>query len=59
MFLYSYKMFAIEDGGVASEVGGAEADLPLPSTPKIPEVSLIRQQVNVQCTCSMCWSIGN
>lgn len=42
-------LITVEDGGVASEEGAAqceEVDLPLPSTPKTPEISLIKQQVS-------------
>ena len=56
-------MITVEYGGVASEEGVAqceEVDLPLPSTPKTPEISLIKQQVSgytVGLVCSVRYSL--
>lgn len=56
-------LITVEDGGVAFEEGAAqceEVDLPLPSTPKTPEISLIKQQVSgytVGLVCSVRYSV--
>lgn len=56
-------LITVEGGGVASEEGVAqceEVDLPLPSTPKTPEISLIKQQVSgytVGLVCSVRYSV--